>query len=424
MSEQGPSIVIIGGGTGGLTTAALLTKKLKKKTNTAQITLIDPAKYHYYQPAWTLVGGGAYVAEKTQKTLQSLVPKGVKHLVKKVESIQPEKNQLTLSEGEKISYDYLIVAAGIQINWGAIQGLEAALGKNGVSSNYRYDLAPYTWELTRQFQGGKAIFTQPAGAVKCPGAPQKALYLAADYFKKQGIQADLAFHSGAASIFGVPFYAKALDVILKNYGAQAVYQSQLVEVKGPEKIAVFETQINGVATREEIAYDFLHVVPPQSAPDFIKSSLLANDEGWLQVDQHTLKHVKYHNVYGLGDCTTTPNSKTAAAIKSQAPVLVANLIEAIEKKSESHVYDGYAGCPITTEQGKVLLAEFTYGGVITPSFSADPRVPRKFYWWLKRSFIPFFYWHGLLKGKNIKPRHKERLYAEKLPAKIEAAKVN
>jgi len=187
-------------------------------------------------------------------------------------------------------------------------------------------------------------------------------------------------------------------------------------VRGEEKIAVFEHQADGETVREEVAYDLLHVVPPQGAPDFIANSPLAAAEGgWLDVDQSTLRHKKFANVFGIGDCTTTPNSKTAAAIKSQAPVLVGNLLQALASQGLEHSYDGYAACPITTENGKVLLAEFTYGGNVAPSFAADPRVPRGFYWWLKRSFIPAFYWHGLLKGRNITPRHKSREFSEELP---------
>lgn len=411
MPSQQHTVVIIGGGTGGISTAALL----RRKSPQLDIALIDAAEYHYYQPAWTLVGGGAYAAKKTQRKLANLLPKGVKHIAQRVTKLLPNDNQIELADGSKVGYEQLVVAAGIQINWGAIKGLEESLGKNGVSSNYRYDLAPYTWELVKNFKGGKAIFTQPAGAVKCPGAPQKALYLSADYFQQKGVKAELEFRSGAASIFGVPFYAKALNEIVASYKATALYNQQLVEVRGEEKIAVFEQKINDEVVREDVAFDLLHVVPPQSAPDFIKNSELAGEGGWLDVDQYTLRHKRFINVFGLGDCTTTPNSKTAAAIKSQAPVLVGNLLQALANQGLEQSYDGYAACPITTENGKVLLAEFTYGGQVAPSFKADPRVPRGFYWWLKRSFIPAFYWHGLLKGHNLKPRHKLREFPEELP---------
>lgn len=406
-------IAIIGGGTGGISVASLLLRK----NPALDVAIIEPSEYHYYQPAWTLVGGGAYSAKSTQRKFASVLPKGAKHIVGKVAAINAEQNNLQLEDGSQINYDYLVVAAGIQINWDAIEGLAESLGKNGVTSNYRYDLAPYTWELVKNFKGGNAVFTQPAGAVKCPGAPQKALYLSADHFRKNNIKTDsLQFRSGGASVFGVAFYAQALNKVMESYQADTHYGNNLVAVRGDEKIAVFESQKDGETVREEVAFDLLHVVPPQSAPDFIGSSSLANEGGWLEVNQHTLQSTKQANVFGVGDCTSSPNSKTCAAVKAQAPVLVGNLLNAIEKQQLANEYDGYAACPLTTSHGKVLLAEFTFGGTVTPSFPVDPRKPSRFFWWLKRSFLPWFYWNLLLRGRQLPATHKRREYAEGVPA--------
>ena len=270
--------------------------------------------------------------------------------------------------------------------------------------------------MARGFNGGTAVFTQPAGAIKCPGAPQKALYLSADHFRRHGVPAAVQFRTGGAAVFGVPFYAQALDRIMASYRARTHFGHDLVQVRGAERVAVFEATVGGQKVREEVPYDLLHVVPPQSAPDFIRSSPLADAAGWLEVDKSTLRHVRYANVFGLGDCTSTPNSKTAAAIKNQVPVLVGNLLRAVRKAGEAQSYDGYAACPLTTSRGKVLLAEFTYGGVVTPSFSGDPRVPRRFYWWLKRSFMPWLYWNILLKGRGFPVTHKGRNYPVCVPS--------
>ncbi|MEN9464699.1 MAG: hypothetical protein RL217_880 [Pseudomonadota bacterium] len=417
MSAAKHQLVIIGGGTGGISVAA----KLRREQANLDITLIEPSEYHYYQPAWTLVGGGAYPAQATRRPFQDVLPKGVKHIAQTATELLPDSNQVKLANGDVIGYDYLVVAAGIQSNWSAIKGLEETLGKNGVTSNYHYQHAQYTWELVKNFKGGIAIFTQPVGAVKCPGAPQKALYLSADYWQDKGIKLDsLQFRSGGAGIFGVPFYAQALNQVIKAYQADTHYGQSLVEVRGAEKIAVFESSKDGEKIREEVAFDLLHVVPPQSAPSFIKNSPLANADGWLEVNQHSLRHTRYNNVFGLGDCTSSPNSKTCAAIKSQAPVLVKNLLSAIAKEETSAHYDGYAACPLTTSHGKVLLAEFTYGGVISTTLPLDSRIPRRFYWWLKRSFIPWFYWNLLLKGRNLPETHKARNFAAELSKPIEA----
>jgi len=407
------TVVIVGAGTGGTTVAA----QLRRHEPGLDIAIIDPSGHHDYQPAWTLVGGGAYKAEDTRRPLHDCLPDGVRHIAQRVTALLPDERQVELGDGSRVTYDYLVVAAGIQIDWNAIEGLSDALGKHGVTSNYRYDLAPYTWELVSRFEGGTAIFTQPAGAVKCPGAPQKALYLAADEFRRRGVKADsLQFRTAGAAVFGVPFYAQALDKVMASYGAQPRFGQNLVQVRGEERIAVFESVVDGEKVREEVAYDLLHVVPPQSAPDFIRNSPLADDAGWLEVDKHTLRHTRYSNVFGLGDCTSTPNSKTAAAIKSQAPVLTLNLLSVLHGAGNVESYDGYAACPLTTSRGKVLLAEFTYGGTITPSFPFDPRVPRRFYWWLKRSFMPWFYWNMLLKGRGLPVTHRTRRFPAGVPS--------
>jgi len=405
-------VVIIGAGTAGLATAAAL----RRADPALDIALIDPSEHHFYQPAWTLVGGGQYDIAATRRDIADLLPRATVLINGFVSGFAPDEKQLTLRDGRRVGYETLVVAAGIQLDWEAIEGLPQALGQHGVTSNYRYDLAPYTWECIQGFSRGTAIFTQPGTPIKCAGAPQKALYLAADYFRRHGIQADISFYTAAASVFGVPFYAKALDKVMAAYGATPVYGRELVAVDGPRKIAVFETTLDGEKRREEVSFDLLHVVPPQSAPDFIRQGPLANAAGWLDVDAATLQHTRYPEIFGLGDCTSTPNSKTAAAVKAQVPVVVANLLAQRRRAALSGRYDGYAACPLTTSAGKVLLAEFSYGGAITPSLPLDPRLPRSLYWKLKKSWLPWFYWNLLLKGRNLPALHKKRDFPEKLPS--------
>lgn len=405
------TVVIIGAGTAG----AAVASRLRRSKPDLDIAIVDPSDFHYYQPAWTLVGGGEYLPERTQRSMASIVPRGIAHIKDSVVSFTPEENAITLKGGRCLIYDFLVVAAGIQLNWNAIEGLSEALGKNGVCSNYRYDLAPYTWDCVQNIKGGVALFTQPGGQIKCAGAPQKAMYLTADALRKRKVAADLRFYTAGGAMFGVPFYSKALEKVVESYGAQSYVGHDLVAVDGSAKKAVFEIVVDGEKRREEVAFDFLHVVPPQSAPDFIRNSTLADAAGWLDVDKFTLRHVRHANVFGIGDCTSTPNSKTAAAVKSQLPIVVNNLLQALAGQDANAQYDGYAACPLTTSAGKVLLAEFCYGGVITPTLPLDPRAPRRLYWWLKKTFLPFFYWNILLKGRNVVGLHKKRDFPSALP---------
>jgi len=405
-------VVVIGGGAGGTSVAA----RLRRLAPRLRIAVIEPSAFHYYQPAWTLVGGGQYDIERTRRNTQDCLPRGVEWIRENVQRVEPDANAIMLGDGSRIAYRYLVVAAGIALDWDAIEGLAATLGKNGVTSNYRFDLAPYTWQCVREFRGGDALFTQPPMPIKCAGAPQKILYLAADHFARRGVRANISFFTPGPSMFGVPFFAKALAQVMKRYDAQPCYGHRLVRIDGPAKLATFEvTTQDGSKETSTRRFDMIHVVPPQSAPAFIRQSGLGDAGGWLDVDDATLQHVRHPEIFGIGDCTSTPNSKTAAAVKNQVPVVTANLLREINGKGEVVEYDGYASCPLTTSSRRVMLAEFRYGGQITPSFPADPRKPSPFYWWLKQRFLPFLYWDIVIRGRKWPVLHRPRKYGDALP---------
>lgn len=403
-------VVIVGGGAGGATVASLL---LRQQPD-LDIAVIEPSDTHWYQPAWTLVGAGAFRIEATGRSMDACLPAQATRIRARVSGFEPGRNELILDDGRRVGYGQLVVAAGLQLDWARIDGLQATLGKHGVTSNYRPDLAPYTWECLQAFDGGQAFFTQPAMPIKCAGAPQKILYMAADRFRRRGQKANLNFFTPGSAIFGVPFYAKALDKVVAEYGITPRFGHTLVAVDGPAKQACFDVQQGDRVMQVHLPFDLLHVVPPQSAPDFIKSSPLADTSGWVSVDKLTLRHTRYDNVFGIGDCTTTPNSKTAAAVRAQAPVLVRNLLSARQGHALTAHYDGYASCPLTTSVGKIMLAEFAYDGVVTPSFPLDPRIPRRAYWHLKKSYLPSLYW-GMLRGHLGLDWHAPRQFAETVP---------
>ncbi len=390
-------IVIVGGGTGGISTAAHLIKDNPEKE--WDIAIIDPSEKHYYQPLWTLVGAGIFPKEESERDQADYIPTGCTWIKEAVSSFEPKENKLTLKSGEEVGYDYLIVAAGIQIDWHKIKGLQETLGKNGVCSNYRFDLADKTWEYLRNLTKGRAIFTQPPMPIKCAGAPQKITYLAEDYLRKKGVRdkVEINFCLAGPRIFGVPKYRDALEKVLKRKEISPHYQHNLVEVDGDKKLATFENLENG--EKEIMEYDMLHVVPPMSSPDFIKQSPLADEAGWVDVDKYTCQHTKFHNVFSLGDCSSLPTSRTGAAIRKQVPVLVKNLVSQMNCKELEAKYDGYASCPLVTGYGTCILAEFDYDGKPSESFPFDQAKERFSMYMLKAYGLPKLYWHGMLKGK-------------------------
>ncbi len=400
VSKQEPiyDVLIVGGGSAGIATAASLLKR-KQGLN---IAIIEPSEDHYYQPGWTMVGGGVFEAESTHRKTKDLIPNGVMWLKQRVISFSPDSNQVELDDSSTVSYQHLVVAPGLKLDWSGVEGLEETLGKNGVTSNYRFDLAPYTWELVQKLTSGTAIFTQPPMPIKCAGAPQKALYLSADYWFENSRIGDIniEFFNSGGVLFGVPDYVPALEQYIDKYGAKLNFMKTLVKVDGDSKTAWFK---DADGEESQTSFEFLHVCPPQCAPDFIRASELSDDAGWLEVDPHTLRHTRFANVWGVGDVMNTPNAKTMAAARKQAPVVAENIINVLAGGSENAQYDGYGSCPLTVERGKIVLAEFAYGGKLVPTFPEwlnTGTQPSNFAWWLKASVLPWVYWQGMLKGRE------------------------
>ncbi|EIZ79885.1 oxidoreductase (flavoprotein) [Novosphingobium sp. Rr 2-17] len=394
-------VVIIGGGAAGIATAASILKRNPKVT----IAIVDPATDHYYQPGWTMVGAGIFTPEQTRKAQADVMPKGVAWIQWPATTIDPDSNAIVLGDGSTLTYRVLVVAPGLRLAWEKIDGLPEALGRNGVTSNYRYDLAPYTYQLVKALRQGRALFSQPPIPIKCAGAPQKAMYLSCDIWRDSGVlpAMDVEFHNAGNALFGVATYVPALMEYVEKYGIDLRFESNLVAVDGDRRIATFEHKPDGACERIEREFDMLHVVPPQVSHDVVANSMLAAASGFVDVDEATLRHKRYENVFGLGDAAGTSNAKTAAAARQQAPVVAVNALAALDGKPPVAHYNGYGSCPLTVERGKIVLAEFGYGGKLLPTFPSwlvDGTRPSRAAWFLKERMLPPIYWHGMLKGRE------------------------
>lgn len=391
-------IIIIGGGNAGISVAS----RLLLQNNLLDVAIVEPSDKHYYQPAWTLVGSGIFDIRKTMRNEADVMPQNAKWVKGKVSGFEPEHNAIILEDGTRLHYDFLVVAAGIQLNWHEIEGLKETLGKNNVCSNYSYDYAPYTFECIKNFKGGKAIFHNPHTPVKCGGAPHKIMYMAADYFRRHGVldKADIQYWSGGTRLFAVPKYEETLLKVCERAHINLQFMVKLVEVDGPNRKARFV----GIGEQNkdqsyEVAFDMLHVTPPQSAPDFIRNSPLANSAGWVDVNKYSLQHMLYSNIFSLGDAAGLPTSKTGAAIRKQAPVLVENLIAVMNGQPSVAQYNGYTSCPLLTGYGKLVLAEFDYENTPQETFPFDQSKERWSMYALKKYILPWLYWAKILPGK-------------------------
>ncbi len=399
-------VVIVGAGAGGIAVAS----SLRARRPDLEIALIDPADVHYYQPGFTLVGAGVFDPKVTARTMASLIPPGVHWIKSAVAAFEPQNNAVILDGCRVVKYDRLIVTPGLKLDWDAIEGLPETLGRNGVTSNYRYDLAPYTWKLVQEMKRGRAIFTQPPMPIKCAGAPQKVMYLSADHWLRAGVLKDIEvdFRNAGGVLFGVPEYVPALMQYVERYGAKLNFFNNLVAVDGAARKATFEVAQpdagpDAEKARVEVEFGMIHVCPPQVAPDFIRVSPLADQAGWVDVDKETLRHTQHDNIWALGDVMNAPNAKTAAAARKQAPVVADNVVADIEGRGPVSAYDGYGSCPLTVERGKIVLAEFGYGGRLLPSFPKfviNGQKPSRLAWFLKERMLPPIYWKAMLKGKE------------------------
>lgn len=394
MSTQHHSIVIAGGGTAGITVAALL-----RARGVTGIALVEPSDKHYYQPLWTLVGAGVMAKEVTERPEADYIPDGVSWIRDAVAAFEPDANAIVTRDGTRVTYDQLVVAVGIQLDWHKIEGLEGHLGKAGIVSNYRYDLVDSTWRELSAFDGGTALFTFPATPVKCAGAPQKIMYLADDHLRRRGVRdrSRIVFASAGAKIFAVERYARTLRKVIERKGIETLFRHDLVAVRPAAREAVFRHCDQG--NEVVIPYKLLHVVPPQSAPDIVKRSALADAAGWAQADKYTLQHPRFPNVFALGDASSLPTSRTGAAIRKQAPVLVENLLAHRSGAPLTGRYNGYASCPLVTGYGKLVLAEFDYDGNPAESFPFDQSQERYSMYALKAYALPELYWNAMLRGR-------------------------
>ncbi|KIW89304.1 uncharacterized protein Z519_10157 [Cladophialophora bantiana CBS 173.52] len=406
-------VVVVGGGSAGLAVSHQLLRTGKFARN--DIAVVDPAQWHHYQPGWTLVGGGLKTKEELRKPLESLIDPKLKFYNEGVTTFSPKENLLMLNNGDSLNYEQLVVVPGIKVNFDSIKGLPEALADPNslVSSIYGYNTCDKVFHTVTSLRKGTAIFTQPAGVVKCAGAPQKIMWLALDYWKRAGLYdisnrekspVQINFATALPGMFGVPKYSAKLNELRIERGVEGLFQHDLIAVEG--NTATFARLDK--KDQVKMHFDLLHVVPKMGPHEFVKKSDLANEAGFVDVDETTTRHTKYANVWSVGDASSLPTSKTAAAITAQAPVLVENLMQSLEGKEPTASYNGYTSCPLLTEYGKVMLAEFKYGGEPHETFGrllgVDQATPRRAFYHLKKDFFPWVYYKSMVKGTWAGPK--------------------
>ncbi len=434
-SDAKGKILIVGGGLAGLSTAARLTLNLTDP----DITIIEPqALSATYQPGQTLVGAGIWEESDVIYKRDDYMPDGVKLIEDKVVDFDPNNNKVTTAKGQVVTYDYLIMATGLQLDFERIKGLEAAgraytagdnskllkvLGDDGICSIYTHEGATKTWEQMQKYiaqaKSGKKtkfLFTHPSTPIKCGGAPKKIMYLTNARLKEAGARenAELVFYPNGGAMFGVPEYHDAILAQFKREKFKWHYRHNLIEIEPENKIAVFDSkwqekgewdpmmrEFEVIAKHEKlrVSYDFIHITPPQIASREVRESDLGSAGGWVPVNKETLQHVKFNNIFAIGDIAQVPMGKTGGSVRKQYKVLVDNLIAQMEGKPMTAKYAGYTVCPLITSIGTVMLAEFDWTVTPTPSFPLDPTVERWVHWLMKVYALKPMTMYGMLSGR-------------------------
>lgn len=418
-TTQTPSrheLLIIGGGTAGINVAnQVKAVYLANDCEPPETTIVDGADRHHYQPGWTLVGAGLANKADLNRPMSEMVPGHTTRIAQDAVNVDPESQTVTLGDGRVLTYGQLVLCPGIRINYDGVKGLREALDTDGVATIYDFNHCDKVYHNIQALENGRAVFTHPAGDVKCAGAPQKIMWMAEDYWRRQGRRAidgkngiEVEFHTNLPQMFGVKKYSDVLKGLTEERGVTPNFKSVLKAVDSRRRIATFASGAEGEEV--ERSFDFLHAVPPMAPHEFVKKSKVANGNGFVDVDQKTLQSTKYSNVWSLGDASSLATSKTAAAIMSQAPILAHNFYLANERKvdlssdaSASGIahYDGYTSCPLLTSYGGLLLAEFGYGGEIKETFAKyglSQDKPSRWAYHLKKDVFPRLYFGAYQNG--------------------------
>ncbi|XP_046398746.1 sulfide:quinone oxidoreductase, mitochondrial [Ischnura elegans] len=389
-------LLIVGGGSGGCSVGAKYASKLGK----GNVIIIEPSEKHYYQPMFTLIGGGMKTLENSCRPTKSVLPKNAVWLKDYVVKFDPAKNQVMLKGGDTVEYEFMVTAIGLQLNFNAVEGLVDALKTPGVCSNYAPEYVTKTFEDLKKFKEGNAIFTFPNTPVKCAGAPQKIMYIAEHYFRKTGRRdkANIIYNTSLPVIFGVKKYACALNQLCDERGIKVNLRHNLIKVDPAKKEAVFEN-LDSPGSYMTLDYSLLHVSPPMSAPKVLQDCKeLVDSTGFLDVSKDTLLHKKFDNIFGIGDCTNLPTSKTGAAVASQLRTLRLNLDSRMKNEELTAKYLGYTSCPLVTGYNSCILAEFDYNGAPMETFPVDQGKERLSMFMMKKYIMPELYWNLMLRG--------------------------
>lgn len=389
-------IVVLGAGVGGTMTANMLRRRLDRSE--AEITVVDKSRKHAYQPSFYLLPFGYMEPADQFRDVDDLLGSDIEFVQAEITGVDPASKTVELAD-EALSYDYLVVALGHRLapeeTPGMLEGWEETAA---VYPFYHFEAAMELRDALESFDGGTFVVSVPDTSIKCGGAPLKMTMLAEDYFRRREIRDDVevVMTKGSDAVFGVSPYREKLEEIWTERDIEAKLNFTVEEIDHEAQII----HATDGATQE---YDLYAPVPPQYGQPALtdNSPLTDGDEEhggeYVTVDEHTLQHTEYEDVFALGDGCNTPNAKTAAAARKQSHVVLENLTAHMDGRPQTAEYEGYAACPLLTKKGKAMVAEFDYEN----SISAP--VESRLNWIMDVNILPSFYWNTWLRGYDPLP---------------------
>jgi len=364
-------IVILGAGAGG----AAFANRLVRRLDGASITVIDGRKEHWYQPGFTLIAAGLKPVGYSVSSTAGWLPKGATLIAEHAAAIDPVAKSVTTTGGQRVDYDFLIVATGLTLDWDAVEGFSTdMIGQNGIGAHYfGPEAAAATFREMDSFvsRGGQALIGRPATEMKCAGAPLKLAFLLEDMATRNGNRQNvtITYTAQNKALFGVPIVSEKVRMLFGERGIGVAYDHVLKSIDPARKVATYTTPDGD----KDLGYDFINVIPPQRAPQVVRDAGLSwSDkwvgEGWMEVDMKTLRHLRHPEIFAIGDVAGVPKGKTAASVKWHQPVVEDHLIAQIQGKEGTEAFNGYTSCPLITRVGRAMLVEFDYNNNLVPSF--------------------------------------------------------
>lgn len=391
--ERTHQVLVVGGGNGGLSVAGRL-----RRARVVDIAVVEPSQTHYYKPLFSHIAGGTARASEAVRAQADVIPDGVEWIPDAVSAVDPGSRRVHLASGDTVRYDQLILAPGIRNDWDAVPGLDEAMNSPHGASNYEFTLAQKASRLLRSVRSGTVVFVQAPGPASCAGAAQKPMYQACAYWRATNVLHDIhvILLVPTPTIFGIPEIDAELQRSIDEYDIDVRFGALLHEVDAENRAVVFDADGDD---RRRLHYDLLVAEPPQKAPEWIRASGLADDDGFAAVDPRTLRSTRHPSIWALGDAAGTANSKSGGALRKQTKVVAENVRAVLEGRDPASAYDGYGVCPFTVSRSTAVFAEFDDRLRLMPTLWRSSYRESRMNWIIDRQIFPQVYWHMILQGR-------------------------